>query len=493
VPNSNVHRHLQRQLRKLGLDPSTPPCPEAWTRFLAGVSKTYEDTDLERYTLEHSVNLVEKEMHALNATLEAERDRMRLIFEVAPVGMIRSEINGLITMVNPTLLSMLGYEEHQLVDSDPMAIVHPDDRAAAAAAIAAICVSADGESFTGQRRFLHRSGATIVANISWSVARDPEGLPLFTIGVIEDISERTRLEVELRHAQKLEAVGRLAAGIAHEINTPIQFIGDNTAFLQSAFSDLLRLCDTYGGVFDRLRGILPTRELAALRDAEDAADLAYVREHAGSAFSATLEGVSRVAKIVKAMKSFAHPDQPEKTFADINLALRNTLTVGFNEVKYIADVETVLDDIGPVKCHLGDLNQVFLNLLVNAAHAIADVVGEGGGKGRITIRTRAEQDAVVIAISDTGTGIPEAIRHRVFDPFFTTKEVGRGTGQGLAISRSVVEKHGGTLTFETETGKGTTFFVRLPAEPSVACARGAPATTREAAAPQGRSPERAAG
>jgi signal transduction histidine kinase len=165
------------------------------------------------------------------------------------------------------------------------------------------------------------------------------------------------------------------------------------------------------------------------------------------------------------MKAFAHPDRGERSMSDINMALRNTLTVATNELKYVATVETEFGDIPAVSCFLSDLNQVFLNLLVNAAHAIADLIGKSDKRGVIRVRTFQDKADVVVAISDTGTGIPEAVRGKIFDPFFTTKGVGKGTGQGLALARSVVvEQHGGTLTFETEMGKGTTFFIRIPVE-----------------------------
>jgi two-component system, NtrC family, sensor kinase len=171
-----------------------------------------------------------------------------------------------------------------------------------------------------------------------------------------------------------------------------------------------------------------------------------------------------VARIVRAMKEFAHVDRSsEKTAADLNRALESTLVVARNELKYVAEVETEFGEIPPVVCNLGDLNQVFLNLLVNAAHAIRDVVEDTGNKGTIRVRTWQEGDQVVVGISDTGAGIPEEIREKIFEPFFTTKEVGKGTGQGLTLARSVVvERHGGSLTFESEVGKGSTFFVRLP-------------------------------
>jgi two-component system NtrC family sensor kinase len=204
-----------------------------------------------------------------------------------------------------------------------------------------------------------------------------------------------------------------------------------------------------------------------MREAEAKADLAFVAENVPAAFDAILDGTARVTNLVRAMKEFGHPDQGEKSEMDINRALKNTLTISSNELKFVAEAELDLQPVPLVLCYPSDLNQVFLNLLINAAHAIGEVVSSTGGKGRIKISSRFVNDAVVVSISDTGNGIPEAVRSRIFDPFFTTKEVGRGTGQGLAIARMIViEKHHGTLTFDTETGKGTTFHVTIPAAPS---------------------------
>jgi PAS domain S-box-containing protein len=280
-----------------------------------------------------------------------------------------------------------------------------------------------------------------------------------------DVTERCRLEIELRHAQKLEAVGSLAAGIAHEINTPIQFVGDNTRFLQNAFRDLEHLCAAYHRLYQEASaGTVTPGLLYVAKAASEKADWEYLQTEIPKALDQALDGINRVASIVRAMKDFSHVDRrAEKSAADLNKAIESTLIVARAELKYVADVHLELGPLPPVLCYLGDLNQVVLNLLINAAHAIGDVVKESTRKGRITVRTRQLEDCVEIAISDTGVGIPEAIRHKIFDPFFTTKEVGKGTGQGLALARAiVVEKHGGTLTFETEKGKGTTFYVRLP-------------------------------
>jgi two-component system, NtrC family, sensor kinase len=290
--------------------------------------------------------------------------------------------------------------------------------------------------------------------------------PIGIQGIARDITSRFIAEMEARQAQKLESVGRLAAGIAHEINTPIQFVSDNARFLQDSFASLQSILGKYRELCDAAaRGSVSSGLLAELRRAEEESDCGYLIHEIPEAIAHTLEGVDRVATIVRAMKEFAHPESREMAAADLNKALLSTMTVARNELKYVADIETEFGDLPPVVCNVGDLNQVFLNLLVNAAHAIGEVVKDGE-KGRIRVRTSAECDQVLISVSDSGGGIPEAIRNKIFDPFFTTKEVGRGTGQGLAIARSVVvDRHKGSLTFESEVGKGTTFHIRLPLAP----------------------------
>jgi len=280
----------------------------------------------------------------------------------------------------------------------------------------------------------------------------------------QETEHRQRMESELRHVQKLQSVGQLAAGIAHEINTPVQYVSDSIHFLAESFKDTQGLIARHRQAEAELPPSSMHEELRRkMRDAEEAVDLQYIQQNAPTAFSRAQEGLSRIATIVSAMKEFAHPDQREKSLADLNRALRATLIIARSEYKDVADVETELGELPFVPCYLGDLNQVFLNLLVNAAHAIVDAQGIRGGRGCIRVRTAREGDAIRIDIEDTGCGIPENIRDRLFDPFFTTKQVGRGSGQGLAIARSiVVDKHGGSLTFDSDVGKGTTFTVRLP-------------------------------
>jgi signal transduction histidine kinase len=291
---------------------------------------------------------------------------------------------------------------------------------------------------------------------------------LLVAQVLEQSRRRQIEERDTRQAQKLESVGRLAAGIAHEINTPVQFVSDSMHFVDEAFRELAALIGRYRLLREALASDPKWQQQAlALGQAENAADLVYLLENGPLAIERSLEGLGRVTAIVRSMKEFAYPDQGRQAPADVNKAIENTLIIARNEYKYVAEVKVELGKLPPVLCNLGELNQVILNLLINAAHAIDDIVRGTGDKGVITVRTWQDGDDAVIAISDTGGGISEKIRERIFDPFFTTKEVGRGTGQGLAIARAViVGKHGGALTFETELGRGTTFFVRLPVPPA---------------------------
>jgi signal transduction histidine kinase len=235
-------------------------------------------------------------------------------------------------------------------------------------------------------------------------------------------------------------------------------------FVREAMDDLSSIVDKYRELRNATEnGTGVAAAAKAAEEAEDEADLDYILENAPVALDRARDGLGRVAAIVRSMKEFAHPDRKEMAQVDINQAISSTLVIATNEYKYVAEIETGFNELPPVNCYAGEINQVVLNLIVNAAHAIADVVKGTADKGKIRVATRVVGEQVEIAISDTGKGIPVDVRSRIFDPFFTTKEVGKGTGQGLAIARTVVvDKHGGTLHFETEDGQGTTFYIRLP-------------------------------
>jgi PAS domain S-box-containing protein len=285
-----------------------------------------------------------------------------------------------------------------------------------------------------------------------------------------DVTERVNLEEQLRQAQKLEAIGQLAAGIAHEINTPTQYVGDNIRFLKDSWASVAEFLNFCGKVQSEGDPVSPEHFLEFCQ-LHQKCDLEYLRKEIPSAIDQALEGVQRVAKIVKGFKEFSHPGSEEKVAVNINQAIETTITVARHEWKYCAEVHTAFDVALPlVPCLAGEFNQVVLNLIINSAHAISNVVQEGGKeKGTITISTCREDGWARIAVADTGAGIPPEIKSRVFEPFFTTKAVGKGTGQGLALAHSViVKRHQGQLWCESELGQGTTFFIRLPLEAGMA-------------------------
>jgi len=292
-----------------------------------------------------------------------------------------------------------------------------------------------------------------------------------------DITERRQLEEQLRQAQKLEAIGQLSAGVAHEINTPTQYVSDNVRFLKDSWQDLANLLQGSRGLrMSAAQGTVSTEILDKFDQLSKKADVDFMLKEIPSAIDQAQEGLQRVAKIVRAIKEFSHPGSAEKKGVDLNKAIETTITVARNEWKYVADLEANLDpELGLVPCLSSELSQVVLNLIVNAAHAIADrLCGQNsGGKGKISIATRRSPPWAEIDIYDSGQGIPAEIRSRVFEPFFTTKEVGKGTGQGLALAHSViVNRHQGQIWFDSEIGVGTTFHIRIPLEAAVGTVAG---------------------
>ncbi|HEX5229022.1 MAG TPA: PAS domain S-box protein, partial [Bryobacteraceae bacterium] len=392
--------------------------------------------------------------------LEEREASFRLLFSAIPQAIFVCDIETLEFLeVNDAACRTYGYSGEEFVCLRLTALYPADDHARLKKTLREL---GPAEPWHGFRKHVTKDGRVLDVEIADHFI-EFHGRPAILV-TAQDVTEKKRLELELRHSQRLEAVGQLAAGIAHEINTPIQYVGDNLRFLHDAFRERQEVMEQYERIVDAVRGggVAPDM-LDAVDLARKSADLEYLAREIPKALEQSMDGADRVATIVRAMKSFAHPGGDEKRPADLNKALSDALVVARNELKYVAEVVTEFGDLPPVWCHIGDLNQVFLNLLVNAAHAIGDVVKTSGGRGEIVVRTRCDAQEAVVSVSDTGCGIPGEIGARVFDPFFTTKEVGKGTGQGLAIARNiVVEKHGGRIWFEPNDPHGTIFVVTLP-------------------------------
>lgn len=383
------------------------------------------------------------------------RQQQEAILNATQEGILGIDEHGRITFANPAASTFAGRSQSHLIGTEvaSLSLGAPEALESACRAVlkdarvsvlprSSVASSTPARLLDGAMAPIIESGQAVGAVLS-----------------LRDVTMEQRLEAQLQGARKLEAVGQLAAGVAHEINTPMQFIGDNLRFIEDAFRDLSA---AFVALEEKVKGGDLAESAAELRQARD---LDFVFENAPVAIARSLEGVSRVSAIVAAMKEFSHPGEKDKQEADLNSAIRSTVIVATNAWKFVAEVRLDLDPTLPkISCLVGGINQVILNLIVNAAHAIEDVVGkESGQKGTITVSTRWLGDAVEVRVADTGAGIPEHVRPRLFEPFFTTKAVGKGTGQGLALARSVVNQHGGTISFETEMGRGTSFVLHLPA------------------------------
>jgi PAS domain S-box-containing protein len=404
-----------------------------------------------------------REVLLSNEKLEASVAFLRKVFQTMPGALFVFDRNGVIGIVNHSAAKMLGYSESELVGSSMARLVDPADPVSISEIEA---LASRGEILRTEKTCVTKGGGKVPVLFSATVlsGSGPGTEPTRIVSIAQDLCDRRRLEAELRQAQKLESVGRLAAGVAHELNTPVQYVSDSLHFARDAVKDLLDLVEKLGGVLRSDLDRAPSRSaVAEAAAAEEAADLPYLSEHLPKALDRALDGVGRVTAIIRAMKEFSHPEQRAMATVDLNRAILSALTIARNEYKYVAELETNFGELPPILCHVGELCQAILNIVLNAAHAIGDVVKGTERKGMIRVRTVRDGEHVVVSIEDTGGGIPEEVRGQVFDPFFTTKEIGKGTGQGLSIARSiVVEKHGGGLQFETEVGKGTTFFIRLP-------------------------------
>ena len=312
--------------------------------------------------------------------------------------------------------------------------------------------------------FVTASGKKVTVAYACAALEDDSNNIRGAIISFRDTAALKQAQRDALQASRMASVGQLAAGIAHEINTPTQYIGDNLRFIGDSLTELVSVIKAGQAMAEDVVAQGAAEAVSRFAAACEAADLDYLLEEMPSAVQQSLDGVSQVGRIVLSMKEFSHPGSSSKSVTDINRAIETTLTVSHNAWKHVAEVVRDLDpSLPPLPCYAAELNQVFLNLIVNAAHAI-----EGAGKsepGRITVSTAFENGEVVVSVADNGTGIPESLRDHIFEPFFTTKEVGKGTGQGLAICRDVViVKHNGRIDVGGEEGQGAIFTVRLPVE-----------------------------
>jgi PAS domain S-box-containing protein len=405
------------------------------------------------------------------AALRESEERWRVLLAHLQEIVVLSDQRGRLVYATPSFQRWTGYDPEELVGQELSTIGHPDDAPIIGAALAGV---QPDRPVTLTHRYRHKDGSwhTLESTII-SLRENPvvEAVVFASTDITDRITleqERERLELERRVSHRLEAVGQLAAGIAHEINTPLQFVGDSIVFLQEAVDDLLILAGRAHELLwlDEPLSLEQRRQI--MTEAEAHADIDYLLERIPAAFARTADGVRRVRSIVQAMKRFSHPSDGEIAAEDLTEAIETTLAVCRSEYKYVAEVELNLGELPLVPCNLGEINQVLLNLIVNAAQAIEEARGRtdtepgGDGLGRIVITTRVEGDYAVIQIADDGPGMPRELQERIYEPFFTTKEVGKGTGQGLALARTTVARHDGSLECESAPGVGTTFTIRLP-------------------------------
>ena len=420
-----------------------------------------------------TMQLIMSELAEVQTQVEIERQRLFDILEHMPHGVFVLDANHKPLFANEASQEILGkriaqQEEYDSLSEEFQVYVKGTNEIYPEAWLPAV-QALQGRHAHCDDIEIQRSDRRVPLSVTASPIRDGNGAVVGAVAVFEDVSEREKLQNDLLQAQKLESIGQLAAGIAHEINTPMQYIGDNIHFLGKGFANISCMLSFYEEIFDEklLEGELRDEIHAKARSLK----LDFLKKKIPRSIDSVAEGVQAVSKIVRAMKDFSHPGMDEKTPTDINHAIQTTITIARSEWKYIAELETDFDaELPMVPCFPGELNQVVLNMVVNAAHAIEETSQKSDGtKGKIMLKTRTKGNWAEITIRDTGAGIPRTILDKIFDPFFTTKEVGKGTGQGLAIARSIItELHGGEIKVDSKEGQGTTFRLLLPMDESYA-------------------------
>lgn len=414
------------------------------------------------------INAVERKR--AEEALQSEKEELSVTLRSITDGVITTDLEDKINLVNNAAEDIIGVEQKWLLGKSVFSVLefHKNEQPPKETDKSPNGYNnhAQEEHINDYLTLLSRSGKKLTISINSNVLRDQKGKVRGFVYIIRDMTERLKIEKQLSLSQKMESIGRLAAGIAHEINTPMQYISDNTNFLKDAFQSFTTLLTSINeSVKDSAAFKDFVEIIKAIRKIQEDFDIPYFISEIPSAIEQTQVGIERVSKIISAMKDFAHPEQREKTFSDLNHGIQVTVAISKNEWKYVADLEMKLDPNLPhISCIPDEINQVILNLIINAVHAIQlSIEKDSGLKGKIIIETKSNTKSVELRISDTGTGIKQENLSRIFDPFFTTKEVGKGTGQGLSIAHDIiVNKHKGNITVESVYGNGATFIIQLP-------------------------------
>ncbi len=413
-------------------------------------------------------NIVEK-------NYQKSKESHEKLIETLPIGIINLSAEGVITLANPVIVDMLKTPPSDLISMSIYDLIPSDLEKKVLKKQLQIMQKANNQTYQYNGKRLLNNGESIdVHSVFTGYEDQTNGTIAFTVLMtditqqIKNDSEKKHLEAQLLQAQKMESIGTLAAGVAHEINTPIQFIGDNTLFIKDSIYNLFLLLKEYENTLKSIETENPTLNLKSfvehIQEVIEDIDIDFLKDEMPTALTQSMEGVTRVTNIVKAMKDFSHQGSEDMALESINKAIESTIVISKNEWKYCANLTTDLADTLPLtKCHIGEIKQVILNLIVNASHAIQDHYEGSREQGLISIVTTSDDKNITIKVSDDGAGIPENIQGKVFDHFFTTKEVGVGTGQGLSMAyQTITIKHKGNITLESTPGEGTTFTLTIP-------------------------------
>ncbi|NQY74204.1 MAG: HAMP domain-containing protein [Candidatus Margulisbacteria bacterium] len=402
---------------------------------------------LEKLTFEMQELVKEKtqNLKEINSKIETMKNYYENLIQSLQDAVISVNSTEQISQINAAGTTLSGYDEQELIGKSVSTIL----------SVPFHSLSSSPE----EHCILSKSGKKIPVLITLSKIGNIQDASLGAYVITaKNIEKLKALEVKLHQAAKLESIGTLSAGVAHEINTPIQYVGDNLSFFSESYSSLLKLLKQYKK---------QNLDNEWIKKIKKEIQYNYLIKELPLAINGALEGIQRVRKIVHSMKDFSHLEMKEtKELSDINKAIESTINISKNEWKYHSDIKVHFNsNIPEIYCFIGDIKQVVLNIIINASHAVEDAINKKIiTKGIIQIKTDLKDGMVSIDISDNGIGIPQSIKEKIFDPFFTTKPVGKGTGQGLSLAyRAIVTKHKGTLSVESKPNLGTTFTIHIPA------------------------------